>query len=60
MDQMRRWKVGTPGSYGLPMSLPKLAPVPLVVLPIGEWWVWTIVRDNRMVNQVNRWPNVEF
>lgn len=44
MDQMRRWT----GQEKPP------------VLPIGEWWVWTIVRDNRMVNQVNRWPNVEF
>lgn len=30
------------------------------VLPLGEWLVWIVCRDNRIVNEITRYPNVEF
>lgn len=47
MDKLRRW------------NAPQQPPKP-EVLPIGEWLHWTICRDNKIVNEVTRWPNVEF
>jgi hypothetical protein len=44
MDQMRRWSG---------QAKPE-------VLPIGEWLHWVICRQGVIVNEVTRWPNVEF
>lgn len=44
MDTMRRWTG---------QQKPE-------VLPLGETLVWMICRKGEMVNEVVRWPNVEF
>lgn len=44
MDTMRRWTG---------QQKPE-------VLPLGETLVWMICRRGEMVNEVTRWPNVEF
>lgn len=44
MDRMKRWSG---------QEKPE-------VLPVGTRLVWTIARANKIVNQVERWPDMEF